>query len=121
MLPACQRTATRREYRRKHRSRRPFPGKSTTGGNTAVYALKADGTVWSWGHNGYGRLGIGTTTFSAVPVKVTGLTGARNVTGDQGSAFALKTDGTIWAWGNNLAGQLGNGTITNSSVPVQVR
>ena len=32
-------------------------------------ALKADGTVWAWGHNGYGQLGDGTTTESWTPVQ----------------------------------------------------
>jgi alpha-tubulin suppressor-like RCC1 family protein len=36
-------------------------------------ALKADGTVWSWGYNIYGELGDGTTSSRRTPVQVRGL------------------------------------------------
>ena len=44
-------------------------------GRESAYALKADGTVWAWGFNGYGDLGDGSVSTSNVPVQVSGLTG----------------------------------------------
>ena len=38
-------------------------------------ALKSDGTVWTWGSNTNGQLGIGTYTDNHVPIQVSGLTG----------------------------------------------
>ncbi|KQQ98674.1 hypothetical protein ASF72_00525 [Arthrobacter sp. Leaf141] len=65
----------------------------------SAYAVKTDGTVWSWGLNSFfGQLGNGTTTDSYVSVQVTGLTGVRNVVADSFSVHAVKTDGTVWAW-----------------------
>ena len=40
------------------------------GGSYHVLALTKDGKLYSWGHNEYGQLGIGTTTCSTVPVQV---------------------------------------------------
>ena len=33
-------------------------------------AIKTDGTLWSWGGNGSGELGLGDTTFYSSPVQV---------------------------------------------------
>ena len=45
---------------------------AVAGGSSSGYALHGDGTVWAWGWNRYGQLGDGTTTDSAVPVRVGG-------------------------------------------------
>jgi len=42
---------------------------AVSAGGYHTMALKANGTIWSWGWNLYGQLGDGTTTTSAVPVK----------------------------------------------------
>src|SRR5215216_1533446 len=39
-------------------------------GTTSVIALKSDGTVWMWGFNGSGELGIGLQDFIAHPTPV---------------------------------------------------
>jgi len=84
-------------------------------------ALKTDGTVWAWGDNAYGQLGDGTTsTESAIPVQVAGLTGVTAIAAGGYHSLALKNDGTVWAWGYNFYGQLGAGTTTDSAIPVQV-
>lgn len=40
---------------------------------TSAYALKADGSVWSWGSNAAGQLGVGGGPGSAYPMRVVGL------------------------------------------------
>jgi alpha-tubulin suppressor-like RCC1 family protein len=99
------------------------------GGNEYSVALRADGTVWAWGHNTRGQLGSQTSSCSwyypaepcsPVPVQVPGLSNITAIAAGAAHVLALKSDGTVWAWGANYAGQLGNGTTSNTSAPVQV-
>jgi len=80
-------------------------------------ALRADGTVWTWGGNEHGRLGDGTNSPRFTPVQVNELSGVIAIS----QGFALRADGTVWAWGWNPDGQLGDGTTENRCIPVQVQ
>ncbi|MCG6551270.1 MAG: fibronectin type III domain-containing protein [Candidatus Magnetominusculus sp. LBB02] len=90
------------------------------GGSYHTLALKGDGSVWSWGYNGSGELGNGTTKNSNIPVLVNGLSGVTTVAGGAYHSAAIKGSGNIWAWGNNGNGELGIGSYTNATTPVQV-
>ena len=103
------------------------PVAAIMGGEQHNFALKPDGTVWSWGWNNYGQLGDGSTNwggignYSTTPVKVTNLTSIVSLGGRGYHSLALKSDGTVWAWGCNRYGELGVGVIfTGTNVPVQV-
>jgi RHS repeat-associated protein len=73
-------------------------------------------SFWTWGYNGFGQLGVGTTTDSSVPVRVSTIAEVTAFAG--GGNHSLADQGV--AWGYNAFGQLGNGTTTNSSVPVGI-
>jgi len=91
-------------------------------GSDNSYALKSDGTIWSWGKNVLGGLGDGTNINRYTPVQVSGLSSVIAIDGGDVNAIALRSDGTVWAWGDNWWGQLGNGTVRNMSyIPVQVQ
>ncbi len=95
-----------------------------TGANHSL-ALLFDGTVAAWGHNYYGTLGDGSTTYKAVPVAVEkgGALAGKVVTAIGAGwdhSLALCSDGTLVAWGGNYYGQLGNNSTVSSSVPVPV-
>ncbi len=82
--------------------------------------LKDDGTVWTWGRNGFGELGNGTQTNASTPGIVSGVSGVTATAAGGYHTLALTTDGIVWAWGFNANGQLGDGSTTNRSLPVRV-
>jgi len=88
---------------------------AVSAGYDHTVALKNDGTVWAWGNNSNGQLGIGSITSSSMPVQASGLAGMTAVAAGFGHTLALKSDGSLWTWGNNSKGQLGNG-LTNGIV-----
>ena len=89
------------------------------GGDHTV-ALKADGTVWAWGSNGWGQMGNGSVGDKHLPMQITGLANIAAVAAGSGHTVVLKEDGTVWACGNNDWGQLGGGDTTLSRyTPVQ--
>src|SRR5437773_2188179 len=93
-------------------------------------ALLGDGTVWCWGRNSDGQLGVTpsgsqcptTPGFfcSSTPVRATGITSAAAVIAGGYHTCALFGDGTAQCWGRNDDGQLGDGTFTSSSTAVRV-
>jgi alpha-tubulin suppressor-like RCC1 family protein len=84
------------------------------------FAIKTDGTLWSWGEGSSGALGSGATTDRSSPVQVGALTDWDQITVRHETVLATKTGGTLWAWGGNGVGQLGDGTTTSKSSPVQI-
>lgn len=108
------------------------------GGYGHSVALKRDGTVWTWGRNFHGGLGVGRTDdFSSVyPVQVLGsggngfLGGVVAIASKNGHTLALTSEKTVWGWGDNSNNELGTSTIAKcgsywplscSPVPVQAQ
>ena len=84
-------------------------------------ALKNDGTVWSWGYNYGGLLGLGNQDGGIyVPAQIPGLAGIKAIATGASHSLALAGDGTLRAFGGNGAGQLGDGTTTDRYSPVTV-
>ncbi|MDP9036397.1 MAG: hypothetical protein M3O50_16475 [Myxococcota bacterium] len=92
-----------------------------SGGNLHTCATRSDGTLWCWGDNSNGQLGIGNTTQQTSPVQVgVATTWASVVAGDHHTC-AIRSNGTLWCWGLNANGQVGIGsTATPQQSPVQV-
>ena len=107
--------------------------KYTSFGGSYIYgffsSIKTDGTLWSWGRNNYGQLGLGDTTSRSSPVQVGALTtwSKLSINSDityqtANNTALIKTDGTLWIWGSNQTGAWATGTTTavRRSSPVQV-
>ena len=96
------------------------------GGYAHSVAVCSDGTLVTWGGNGSGALGIGSSSVpSLVPVAVntTGaLAGKTPIAVATGPYYSLVlcSDGSVAAWGSNNGGELGNNSTTESNVPVAV-
>ena len=99
-------------------------GKFSTGATT-MGGIKPDGTMWTWGRNDIGQLGININSSRSSPTQVG--TGTDWDTIEMGFYFGLakKTDGTLWGFGMNAQGQLGQNSTQSPgnhglSSPVQI-
>lgn len=91
-------------------------------GGARGLGLKTDGTLWGWGNNTFGRLGMGFSSVSyGRPVQVGTDTDWAQLAVGYHHVLALKEDGTLWAFGSNEHGQVGVPTNGDHQMaPVQV-
>jgi len=87
--------------------------------------LSTDGSVYGWGSDLYGQLGLGRPLLATVPQAVPGLSlgpesSSSRVAAGWAHNLVAKPDGTVWAWGRNDSGEPGDGTTANRTSPVQV-
>jgi alpha-tubulin suppressor-like RCC1 family protein len=83
--------------------------------------LRADGSLWGFGYNGYYQLGDGTNTSRSWPVPIYGVPGAVAATGGEYYTLAVTATGELFAWGYNQYGQVGDGsTATPQKTPVSI-
>jgi alpha-tubulin suppressor-like RCC1 family protein len=86
----------------------------TQGTEAHAAAIKTDGTLWTWGFNGSGQLGVNDIISRTTPVQeFTSSTWVQVSCGAE-HTVAIKTDGTLWTWGNNSFE-----SINNSDPPIR--
>jgi alpha-tubulin suppressor-like RCC1 family protein len=98
---------------------------ASANGSGNAFGIKTDGTLWAWGRNYRGSLGLNQVADDSndahysSPVQIPGTTWA-TVHHIAQKVEAVKTDGTLWVWGENQNGQLGQNNTVFYSSPVQV-
>ena len=104
----------------------------------SAYALLSDGSLYTWGDNKYGQLGLGDKANRYyypsenqkinIPDKINELIGLKDTGYDTSerttfykfSLYAITENGELYAWGDNSNGQLGIGNTDNQTKPVKV-
>jgi alpha-tubulin suppressor-like RCC1 family protein len=99
----------------------PQPKITASLNNNFSLALAPNGSLWAWGYNNLGQLGLGDNTERHSPNRVGGDLDWAAVSAGSSHPLALKADGSLWAWGQDAYGQLGLGNDTsNRPTPTRV-
>src|SRR6185295_1942918 len=105
---------------------RKVPGVSgitaiAAGGFHSLAFSASDGSLWAWGSNSSGQLGIAPGDEPVrVPTRVPIAEPLVAIAAGGDHTLALDASGQLWSWGANNYGQLGDGTIEPSDAPRRV-
>ncbi|MBW4361941.1 RCC1 domain-containing protein [Flavobacterium taihuense] len=90
-------------------------------GSFKCFAIKKDGSLWAWGSNVGGSLGVGVDDPIVTNVTQVGTSKWKYISGGERHTLGIQTDGSLWAWGGNNRGELGNGgTELYTNLPVKI-
>jgi alpha-tubulin suppressor-like RCC1 family protein len=91
---------------------------SAAGHHTCARA--SDDSLWCWGDNDAGQLGVGDTMARSVPTQV-GIDNVwREISTGKVHTCSIRVDKSLWCWGGNKHGQLGLGDTKKRTTPQPV-
>jgi len=93
------------------------PIKKISCGEDHTALLLNDGTVWTWGWNCYGELGLGDTKQRNIPMEIPDLKNIIDISCGNYHTCAVNRYGIVYSFGNNQYGQLGLGDTKHRSIP----
>lgn len=87
----------------------------------AIYAIRDDGTLWTWGYSSVtSYLGATVSIGRVTPDQVGAFNDWTRVTPGNAHGVGLRANGSLWSWGSNSYGQIGDGTSTTRTSPTQI-
>ncbi len=86
----------------------------------SVYAILEDGSLYAWGDNYFGELGVGDEVNKNTPTKVNLPSKIKELITTGLSVYAILEDSSLYVWGKNSYGQLGVGDEVNKNTPTKV-
>lgn len=91
-------------------------------GQDASCGLRGQGSLFCWGDNAHGTLGLGDRTARLEPTEVALPSGlpVRSASLDTFHACAVDDDAALYCWGRNVEGQLGTGDHAEQLSPFYV-
>lgn len=100
------------------------PTSAVSAGGRHILALTKDGSVYGWGDNKNGQIGVEPTDQLRRIRKPTLVSGLQNVvsitaqgTTNFGFSGAVKADGTVWMWGSNQSATMGTPLFWGNNGP----
>ena len=91
---------------------------SVVAGDGHNLALSSDGTVYGWGWNEDGQLGVGDCLPRFDVVKIGNLPKIVSISAGYAYSVALSEHGAVYAWGNNNSGQVADTDVPCYMAPV---
>ena len=104
LIPGAAQTRNTRPQRI---SSAPIAAACCAGGSHALMLDKAH-SIWAWGANTAGQLGLGHLQDQITPVRVPHKRKMIAVTAGASHSLAIDAEHQVWAWGSNQHGQLGD-------------
>ena len=99
----------------------PRDWEQVVAGGDHTCGVSRDKSLWCWGRNDYGQIGIDTVTNQSSPVRIGGWENDwTDVTAGSFHSCGIRANRFLWCWGWNVSHQLGDGTDTNRTIPVAV-
>lgn len=92
---------------------------NSVGGDTTC-TVRSNGTLWCWGDNNLGQVGIGNRVNQTRPVRVGSDRDWATVSTSGTHTCAIKKNGELWCWGENQYGQLGDFSTTSRLSPKRI-
>ena len=84
------------------------------------FGIKNDGTLWAWGLNDFGQLGIGNSKDNPMPSQIGSATWIKVCAGFI-NTVGVQSDGSLWVWGGGPSvGNTAPRSAENCSAPTRV-